>query len=159
MKNEIGKGDWWLTGGMSPEEILSQLPAAATLCRVGRSKQDLAKPKIAILHAQNCITPGHYNLLHLVNAVAQGIKDAGGFPIDGSAGVGMCDGIVMGHKGMLRSLYSRETNADSVEEMLAHGVFNGVVLLGACDKNIPGYHMGAGRANIPSIFVTPGPMW
>jgi dihydroxy-acid dehydratase len=144
---------------MDPEDV-RKLPAAQSLLYAGGLEpDDIDKPFIAVVYSPNEVTPGHYHLGDLAERVSMGIEDAGGTPIEMTAGLGICDGIAMGHEGMKYSLPSRELNADSVEAMVrSHGIFDGVVYIAACDKNIPGYLMAAARLNLPSIFVTAGPM-
>lgn len=145
---------------MSPQEI-KQLPATRSLLyATGLTNEDLNKPFIGIFHSQNMITPGHMTLDRLANYIAQGVREAGGTPVICSAGVGVCDGIAMGHPGMKYSLPTRELNEQSIEAMVkAHGIFEGIVPIAACDKNIPGYLMAIAKLNMPSAVVTPGPMW
>lgn len=118
------------------------------------------KPLVAVVYSQNEICPGHMHLGQLADAVRRGIESEGGTGIKINAGVGVCDGIAMGHEGMKYSLLSRELNRDAVVTMIkAHGVFDGVVYIGACDKNLPGYLMAAAcLKDMPGIFVTAGAM-
>lgn len=145
---------------MNSNEV-KKLPAArACLHGTGLDKEQIDKPLVAIVYSPNEICPGHTRLEELANAVKRGIESEGGTGIKMTAGVGVCDGIAMGHDGMKYSLPSRELNRDSVVDMvLAHGCFEGVVYIGACDKNLPGYLMAAATLrHLPGIFVTPGPM-
>lgn len=144
---------------MSPKEI-KNLPATRALLYAGGLKtEDLEKPFVGILYSQNDVCPGHFRLDDIANIVARKVTQNGGVPFKMGAGVGVCDGIAMGHDGMKYSLPSREINANSVEDMVrAHGIFEGIVLLGACDKNLPGYLMAAARLDLPTAFITPGPM-
>jgi len=143
---------------MKPNEI-KHLPAAESLLYADGLKQgEVDKTFIAIANSFNEITPGHIHLRELVEHVKRGIKEAGAIPFEFNT-IGVCDGIAMGHQGMKYSLPSRETIADSIEEMVSsHGVFEGIVFVAACDKNIPGHLKAAARLNLPSVFVSAGPM-
>lgn len=123
----------------------------------GFTDEELARPFIGVVSAFNEIIPGHINLDKIADAVKAGVRLAGGTPILVPS-IGICDGIAMGHEGMKYSLPSRELIADSVESMaLAHG-FDGLVLIPNCDKIVPGMLMAVARLNIPSIFISGGPM-
>ena len=123
----------------------------------GMTEEQIRRPLIGIAHAQNDIVPGHIHLGQLVTAVKEGILMAGGMPVAFGT-IGVCDGIAMGHVGMKYSLASREIIADSCEAMIrAHGL-DGVVFIPSCDKIVPGMLMAAARVNVPSIFVSGGPM-
>ncbi len=126
----------------------------------GINIKDTDKPHVGIIYSPNEICPGHVHLENLANQVAYGIHSNGGVPVKMTAGVGVCDGVAMGHPGMMYSLPSRGTNADAAEEMIrAHGIFDGVVYIIACDKNAPGYLMAAARMNdLPEICISTGPM-
>lgn len=129
----------------------------ALLKSLGVLDEDLDKPFIGIANAYSTIVPGHMTLDKITNAVKEGICSAGGVPFEFGI-IGICDGIAMGHRGMLFSLPSREVVADSIECMVeAHG-FDGLVVVASCDKIIPGMLMAMLRLNIPSIAVTGGPM-
>ncbi|MBN2067979.1 MAG: dihydroxy-acid dehydratase [Candidatus Diapherotrites archaeon] len=143
---------------MKPEEI-KKLPAAASLLYADGLKQDdMKKPFIAVANSFNEITPGHIHLNKLGEAVKKGIRGAGAIPFEFHT-IAVCDGIAMGHEGMKLSLPSRETIADSIEEMVSgHGVFQGIVFIAGCDKNIPGHLKAAARLNLPSVFISAGPM-
>tara|TARA_Y100000310_G_scaffold338215_1_gene427252 strand:- start:1927 stop:3555 length:1629 start_codon:yes stop_codon:yes gene_type:complete len=143
---------------MKSSEI-KHLPAAESLLHAdGLKEEEIDKPFIAIANSFNEITPGHIHLRELVEYVKIGIKEAGGIPFEFNT-IGVCDGIAMGHQGMKYSLPSRETIADSIEEMVrSHGVFSGIVFIAACDKNIPGHLKAAARLNLPSAFVSAGAM-
>jgi dihydroxy-acid dehydratase len=138
---------------------VKQLPAARCLLYAdGVKKEEMDRPFIAVANSFNEVTPGHIHLLRLGDRVKQGIRDAGGVPMEFHT-IAICDGIAMGHQGMKYSLPSRETIADSIEEMVkGHGVFEGIVFIASCDKNLPGNLIAAARLNLPSIFVTGGPM-
>ena len=124
---------------------------------LGLTKEEQARPLIGIVSSYNEIVPGHMNIDKIVDAVKLGVAMAGGTPIVFPA-IAVCDGIAMGHTGMKYSLITREMIADSTEAMaLAHG-FDGLVMVPNCDKNVPGLLMAAARLNIPSIFVSGGPM-
>ena len=124
---------------------------------LGLTKEEQARPLIGIVSSYNEIVPGHMNLDKIVEAVKIGVAMAGGTPIVFPA-IAVCDGIAMGHTGMKYSLITRDLIADSTEAMaLAHG-FDGLVMVPNCDKNVPGLLMAAARVNIPTIFVSGGPM-
>lgn len=134
-----------------------RMPHRSLFKAMGYTDEELKRPLIGVVNAQNEVIPGHIHLDTIAEAVKKGILAAGGTPIEVPA-IGVCDGIVMGHVGMRYSLPSRELIADSVETMVvAHG-FDGMVLIPNCDKVVPGMLMGAARVNIPSIFVSGGPM-
>ncbi len=123
----------------------------------GMTKEEQARPLIGIVSSYNEIVPGHMNLDKIVEAVKLGVAMAGGTPIVFPA-IAVCDGIAMGHTGMKYSLITRDIIADSTEAMVrAHG-FDGLVMVPNCDKNVPGLLMAAARLNIPTIFVSGGPM-
>lgn len=124
---------------------------------LGWTDDEISKPLVGIVCAQSQIIPGHMHLDMVANAVAEGVIAAGGKPVIVPS-IGVCDGIAMGHNGMHYSLPSREIIADSAEILLkAHG-FQAAIFVGNCDKIIPGMLMAAARVNIPSIFVSGGPM-
>ncbi len=124
---------------------------------LGLTQEELSRPLIGIVSSYNEIVPGHMNLDKITEAVKLGVAMAGGTPIVFPA-IAVCDGIAMGHTGMKYSLVTRDLIADSTESMvLAHG-FDGLVMIPNCDKNVPGLLMAAARLNIPSIFVSGGPM-
>ena len=124
---------------------------------LGLTKEEPARPLIGIVSSDNEIVPGHMNLDKIVEAVKMGVAMAGGTPIVFPA-IAVCDGIAMGHTGMKYSLITRDLIADSTEAMvLAHG-FDGLVMVPTCDKNVPGLLMAAARVNIPTVFVSGGPM-
>jgi len=146
------------TKTMTAAEI-KELPAVkACLHAVGLDREDIEKPIIAVVNAFNEIVPGHINLNKIAEYAKRGVLEAGGVPIEFNV-IGVCDGIAMGHEGMKYSLPSRELIADSIEDMIrAHGIFDGILFIAGCDKNVPGELMAAARLNLPSIFVTTGPM-
>ena len=124
---------------------------------LGLTDEEQHRPLIGIVSSYNEIVPGHMNLDKIVNAVKLGVAMAGGTPIVFPA-IAVCDGIAMGHTGMKYSLVTRDLIADSTEAMaLAHG-FDGLVMVPNCDKNVPGLLMAAARVNIPTVFVSGGPM-
>ena len=124
---------------------------------LGLTEEEQKRPLIGIVSSYNEIVPGHMNLDKIVDAVKLGVAMAGGTPIVFPA-IAVCDGIAMGHTGMKYSLVTRDLIADSTEAMaLAHG-FDGLVMVPNCDKNVPGLLMAAARVNIPTAFVSGGPM-
>ena len=124
---------------------------------LGLTEEEQKHPLIGIVSSYNEIVPGHMNLDKIVDAVKLGVAMAGGTPIVFPA-IAVCDGIAMGHTGMKYSLVTRDLIADSTEAMaLAHG-FDGLVMVPNCDKNVPGLLMAAARVNIPTVFVSGGPM-
>ncbi|MBE6640209.1 MAG: dihydroxy-acid dehydratase [Ruminococcaceae bacterium] len=124
---------------------------------LGMTKEEQSRPLIGIVSSYNEIVPGHINIDKIVDAVKMGVAMAGGTPIVFPA-IAVCDGIAMGHTGMKYSLITRDIIADSTEAMvLAHG-FDGLVMVPNCDKNVPGLLMAAARVNIPTVFVSGGPM-
>ncbi len=129
----------------------------ALLRALGLTDDDFEKPFIGIANAYNTIVPGHMSLDRLTQFVKLGIASAGGVPFEFGV-IGICDGIAMGHKGMSYSLPSREIIADSIEAMVEAHQFDGLVVVGSCDKIVPGMLMAVMRLNIPSIVVTSGPM-
>ncbi len=124
---------------------------------LGLTREELDRPLIGIVSSYNEIVPGHMNLDKITEAVRVGVAMAGGTPIVFPA-IAVCDGIAMGHVGMKYSLVTRDLIADSTEAMvMAHG-FDGLVMIPNCDKNVPGLLMAAARLNIPTVFVSGGPM-
>ncbi|MBO5214825.1 MAG: dihydroxy-acid dehydratase [Clostridia bacterium] len=124
---------------------------------LGYTEEEMARPLIGVVCSYNEIVPGHMNLDKICDAVKMGIAMAGGTPITFPA-ITVCDGIAMGHVGMKYSLVTRDLIADSTEAMvMAHG-FDGLVMIPNCDKNVPGLLMAAARLNIPTVFVSGGPM-
>ncbi len=134
---------------------VERAPSRALMCAVGID--DFNKPLIAVVNSWNEFVPGHIHLRKLGDEVKKGIREAGGIPLEFDT-IGICDGIPMGTSSMRYSLPSREHIADSVEIMLNGQPTDGAVFITGCDKNIPGLLMGAARLNIPSVFVTAGPM-
>jgi len=132
-------------------------PHRSLLYASGLTPEDLEKPLIGVVNSYNEIVPGHIHLDKIAEAVKAGVWAAGGTPLSFNV-IGVCDGIAMGHPGMRYSLPSRELIADSVETMvIAHG-FDGLVFIPNCDKIVPGMLIAAARLNIPSVFVSGGPM-
>ncbi len=132
-------------------------PHRALYHALGLTQEEIDRPLIGIVSSYNEIVPGHINIDKIVEAVRMGVAMAGGTPIVFPA-IAVCDGIAMGHTGMKYSLVTRDLIADSTEAMaMAHG-FDGLVMVPNCDKNVPGLLMAAARLNIPSIFVSGGPM-
>ena len=124
---------------------------------LGWTDEEMAKPLVGIICAQSEIIPGHMHLDQIARAAAEGVIAAGGKPVIVPS-IGVCDGIAMGHAGMRYSLPSREIIADSAEILIRAHAFQAAVFIGNCDKIIPGMLMAAARVNIPSIFVSGGPM-
>ncbi len=135
----------------------AQAPHRSLLNALGMTEEERKRPLIGIVSSYNEIVPGHMNLDKIVEAVKLGVAMAGGTPVVFPA-IAVCDGIAMGHVGMKYSLVTRDLIADSTECMaMAHG-FDGLVCVPNCDKNVPGLLMAAARVNIPTIFVSGGPM-
>ena len=134
-----------------------QAPHRSLFNALGYTKEEMERPLIGIVSSYNEIVPGHMNLDKIANAVKMGVAMAGGTPIMFPA-IAVCDGIAMGHVGMKYSLVTRDLIADSTECMaMAHGL-DALVCIPNCDKNVPGLLMAAARLNIPTIFVSGGPM-
>ncbi len=136
---------------------IARTPHRALLKAVGVTDEDFNKPFIGIANAWNDVVPGHKHLRELAEKIKEGVREAGGVPFEFGV-IGICDGIAMGHEGMFYSLPSREVVADSIELMVESHRFDGVVMLGTCDKIVPGMLMAALRMNIPCVVVTGGPM-
>lgn len=135
----------------------AQAPHRSLFNALGFTEEERRRPMIGIVSSYNEIVPGHMNLDKIVEAVKMGVAMAGGMPVVFPA-IAVCDGIAMGHVGMKYSLVTRDLIADSTECMaMAHG-FDGLVCVPNCDKNVPGLLMAAARLNIPTIFVSGGPM-
>ena len=136
---------------------IGQAPARSLFNALGYTEEERKRPLIGIVCSYNEIVPGHMNLDKIAEAVKIGVAMAGGTPIMFPA-IAVCDGIAMGHIGMKYSLVTRDLIADSTECMAkAHG-FDGLVMIPNCDKNVPGLLMAAARVNVPTIFVSGGPM-
>ena len=132
-------------------------PHRSLLYALGLTEEEMARPLIAVVSSKSDIIPGHIHLDKIAEAVKAGVYAAEGTPVVVPA-IGVCDGIVMGHKGMHYSLASRELIADSVETLLTAHCFDGAVLIPNCDKIVPGMLMGAIRVNIPTLVCSGGPM-
>ncbi|MFA5367452.1 MAG: dihydroxy-acid dehydratase, partial [Dehalococcoidia bacterium] len=135
----------------------ARAPHRALLYAMGLTDLEVKQPFIGVVNSFNEVIPGHIHLNKIADAVKGGIRSAGGTPFEINT-IGMCDGIAMGHIGMKYSLPSRELIADSVETMAQAQGFEAMVFIPNCDKIIPGMLMAAVRLNIPSIFVSGGPM-
>ena len=145
---------------MRSDIIKKGIPAApnrSLLYALGYTKEELERPLIGVVCSYNEIVPGHMNLDKIAEAVKAGIRAAGGTPVEFPA-IAVCDGIAMGHVGMKYSLVSRDLIADSTEAMAMAHQFDGLVMIPNCDKNVPGLLMAAARVNVPTIFVSGGPM-
>lgn len=138
-------------------EGINAAPQRSLLKALGLCDAEIGKPLIGVVSSKNDIVPGHMNLDKIVDAVKQGVALAGGVPIVFPA-IAVCDGLAMGHVGMKYSLVSRELIADSTESMAMAHPFDGLVMVAACDKNVPGLLMAAARLNIPSIVISGGAM-
>ena len=136
---------------------VARAPHRSLLRAVGLSDRELDQPFIGVINSFNEVIPGHVHLDAIARAVKGGVRSAGGTPFEMNT-IGVCDGIAMGHVGMKYSLPSRELIADSVEIVVQAHAFDALVLIANCDKIIPGMLMAAARLNIPSIFVSGGPM-
>ena len=136
---------------------MASAPHRSLFNALGLTKEELDRPLIGIVSSYNEIVPGHMNLDKIVDAVKIGVAMAGGTPIVFPA-IAVCDGIAMGHTGMKYSLVTRDLIADSTEAMAMAHAFDGLVMVPNCDKNVPGLLMAAARVNIPTVFVSGGPM-
>jgi dihydroxy-acid dehydratase len=136
---------------------VERTPHRSLFKAMGYTDQELSQPLIGVVNSHSEIIPGHIHLNTITEAVKAGIRTAGGTPVEFGA-IGVCDGIAMGHEGMKYSLASRELIADSCETMALAHAFDGMVFIPNCDKIVPGMLMAAARLNIPSIFVSGGPM-
>ena len=139
------------------KEGVQQAPHRSLFNALGFTKEEMKKPMIGVVCSYNEIVPGHMNLDKIANAVKLGIAEAGGMPVMFPA-IAVCDGIAMGHVGMKYSLVTRDLIADSTECMAKAHQFDGLVMIPNCDKNVPGLLMAAARVNIPTVFVSGGPM-
>lgn len=136
---------------------IAQSPQRSLLRALGLSEEELKKPLVGIVSSYNEIVPGHMNLDKITEAVKMGVAMAGGVPIVFPA-IAVCDGIAMGHIGMKYSLVTRDLIADSTECMATAHQFDALVCIPNCDKNVPGLLMAAARINVPTVFVSGGPM-
>jgi dihydroxy-acid dehydratase len=132
-------------------------PQRSLFNALGLTEEELSKPLVGIVSSYNEIVPGHMNIDKIVEAVKVGVAMAGGTPIVFPA-IAVCDGIAMGHVGMKYSLVTRDLIADSTECMAAAHQFDALVMVPNCDKNVPGLLMAAARLNVPTVFVSGGPM-
>ena len=136
---------------------IQQAPHRSLFNALGMTKEEMERPLVGIVSSYNEIVPGHMNLDKIVNAVKQGVAMAGGTPVVFPA-IAVCDGIAMGHIGMKYSLVTRDLIADSTEAMAMAHQFDALVMVPNCDKNVPGLLMAAARINVPTVFVSGGPM-
>ena len=136
---------------------VQQAPHRSLFNALGLSAEEMRRPLIGIVNSYNEIVPGHMNLDKITQAVKMGVAMAGGVPREFPA-IAVCDGIAMGHEGMKYSLVTRDLIADSTEAMARAHQFDALVMIPNCDKNVPGLLMAAARLNIPTIFVSGGPM-
>ena len=134
-----------------------QAPHRSLFNALGFTKEEMERPLVGIVSSYNEIVPGHMNIDKIVNAVKTGVAMAGGTPVVFPA-IAVCDGIAMGHVGMKYSLVTRDLIADSTECMALAHQFDALVMVPNCDKNVPGLLMAAARLNIPTVFVSGGPM-
>ena len=136
---------------------VQQAPHRSLFHALGYTAEELERPLVGIVSSYNEIVPGHMNLDKITEAVKRGVSMAGGTPIMVPA-IAVCDGIAMGHIGMKYSLVTRDLIADSTEALALAHQFDALVMIPNCDKNVPGLMMGAARINVPTIFVSGGPM-
>ena len=136
---------------------MQQAPHRSLFNALGMTKEEMSRPLIGVVNSYNEIVPGHMNLDKITAAVKLGVAMAGGTPIEFPA-IAACDGIAMGHQGMKYSLATRDLVADSTEAMAMAHSFDALVMIPNCDKNVPGLLMAAARLNIPTIFISGGPM-
>ena len=136
---------------------MQQAPARSLFNALGFTAEEMRKPIVGIVSSYNEIVPGHINLDKIVDAVKLGVAEAGGVPVVFPA-IAVCDGIAMGHIGMKYSLVTRDLIADSTESVAMAHQFDALVMVPNCDKNVPGLLMAAARVNIPTVFVSGGPM-
>ena len=136
---------------------VARTPNKSLMYALGMTDEEINRPLIGVVNSFNEIVPGHMHLRQIADAVKAGIRAAGGTPIEFPA-IAVCDGIAMGHIGMKYSLVTRDLIADSTEAMAIAHQFDGLVMIPNCDKNVPGLLMAAARLNIPTIFVSGGPM-
>ena len=136
---------------------MQQAPHRSLFNALGMTEEEMRKPLVGIVSSYNEIVPGHMNLDKIVDAVKLGVAMAGGTPVVFPA-IAVCDGIAMGHIGMKYSLVTRDLIADSTECMALAHQFDALVMVPNCDKNVPGLLMAAARINVPTVFVSGGPM-
>ena len=132
-------------------------PARSLFRALGYTEEELNRPIVGVVNSYNEIVPGHINLDKITAAVKAGVLAAGGTPVEFPA-IAVCDGIAMGHIGMRYSLITRELIADSTEAMAMAHAFDAMVMIPNCDKNVPGLLMASARINVPTVFVSGGPM-
>jgi dihydroxy-acid dehydratase len=145
---------------MRSEQIktgIERIPNRSLLYALGYTDEELERPLVGVVCSYNEIVPGHMHLDKIAEAVKAGVRAAGGTPVEFPA-IAVCDGIAMGHVGMKYSLVSRDLIADSTEAMAIAHQFDGLVMIPNCDKNVPGLLMAAARVNVPTVFVSGGPM-
>ena len=136
---------------------MQQAPARSLFNALGFTQEEMKKPMVGIVSSYNEIVPGHMNIDKIVDAVKLGVAEAGGVPVVFPA-IAVCDGIAMGHVGMKYSLVTRDLIADSTECMAIAHQFDALVMVPNCDKNVPGLLMAAARLDLPTVFVSGGPM-
>ncbi len=136
---------------------MQQAPSRSLFNALGFTEEEMKKPLVGIVSSYNEIVPGHMNIDKIVEAVKLGVAEAGGMPVVFPA-IAVCDGIAMGHVGMRYSLVTRDLIADSTECMAIAHQFDALVMVPNCDKNVPGLLMAAARVNVPTVFVSGGPM-
>ncbi len=136
---------------------MQQAPHRSLFNALGMTEEEMKKPLVGIVSSYNEIVPGHMNIDKIVEAVKMGVAMAGGTPVVFPA-IAVCDGIAMGHIGMKYSLVTRDLIADSTEAMAIAHQFDALVMVPNCDKNVPGMLMAAARVNVPTVFVSGGPM-
>ena len=136
---------------------MQQAPHRSLFNALGMTEEEMKKPLVGIVCSYNEIVPGHMNLDKIAQAVKLGVAEAGGTPVMFPA-IAVCDGIAMGHIGMKYSLVTRDLIADSTECMAIAHQFDALVMIPNCDKNVPGLLMAAARVNVPTVFVSGGPM-
>ncbi len=139
------------------KEGIQQAPHRSLFNALGYTKEEMERPLVGIVSSYNEIVPGHMNLDKITDAVKMGVAMNGGTPIMIPA-IAVCDGIAMGHEGMKYSLVTRDLIADSTEAMALAHQFDALVMIPNCDKNVPGLLMAAARVNVPTVFVSGGPM-
>ena len=154
---EYRKGLVYIMRSDNVTKGMQQAPHRSLFNALGMTKEELNKPLIGIVSSYNEIVPGHMNIDKIVDAVKLGVAMAGGTPVVFPA-IAVCDGIAMGHTGMKYSLVTRDLIADSTECMAMAHQFDALVMVPNCDKNVPGLLMAAARLNVPTIFVSGGPM-
>ena len=138
-------------------EGVDKAPQRSLFHALGMTKEEMERPLVGIVSSYNEIVPGHMNIDKIVDAVKMGVAMAGGTPVVFPA-IAVCDGIAMGHKGMKYSLVTRDLIEDSTECMALAHHFDALVMIPNCDKNVPGLLMAAARVNVPTVFVSGGPM-